>query len=157
MKNIIIYSSSHHENTKKIAQKIAEVIKADICTVSEFKSNSFDEYDMIGFGSGIYYGKFSKDITELINKMTLQNKKIFLFSTSGSGGIKYNNSVQLLLEEKGNSIIGSYTCKGYNTYGPFKLIGGLNKNHPDETDLKDVEDFALHLDINLSKQRHFFL
>ena len=26
--------------------------------------------------------------------------------------------------------------KGYDTFGPFKLVGGIAKNHPDEKDLE---------------------
>ena len=34
--------------------------------------------------------------------------------------------------------VGSFGCKGYDTFGPFKLVGGICKGHPDETDLKNA-------------------
>ena len=34
--------------------------------------------------------------------------------------------------EKQSVILGEYGCKGYNTYGPRKVIGGMNKKHPTE-------------------------
>ena len=38
-------------------------------------------------------------------------------------------------------ILGQYGCKGYNTYGPWKLIGGMNKKHPNKEDLDGAIDF----------------
>ena len=29
-----------------------------------------------------------------------------------------------------------FGCKGYDTFGPFKLFGGIAKGHPDEDDIK---------------------
>lgn len=36
---------------------------------------------------------------------------------------------------------GRFQCKGFDTYGPFKLIGGIQKGHPDESELKAAVDF----------------
>ncbi len=41
------------------------------------------------------------------------------------------------MKEKRASVIGKFGCKGYDTFGPFKLVGGIAKGHPD---IKDVED-----------------
>ena len=38
-------------------------------------------------------------------------------------------------------IIGKFSCKGYDTYGPFKLVGGIAKGHPNEKDLEAAVDF----------------
>jgi hypothetical protein len=40
------------------------------------------------------------------------------------------------------SILRRFSCKGYDTFGPFKLIGGLSKGHPDETDLENAVAFV---------------
>jgi flavodoxin len=37
--------------------------------------------------------------------------------------------------------IGRFFCKGYDTFGPFKLIGGLAKGHPDDKDLENAVAF----------------
>ena len=37
--------------------------------------------------------------------------------------------------------IGKFFCKGYDTYGPFKLVGGIAKGHPDEKDLMAAVEF----------------
>ena len=36
---------------------------------------------------------------------------------------------------------GKFGCKGYDTFGPFRLIGGIAKGHPDDKDIKAVLDF----------------
>ena len=33
---------------------------------------------------------------------------------------------------------GAFHCKGYDTFGPFKIIGGIAKKHPDEKDLANA-------------------
>ena len=32
--------------------------------------------------------------------------------------------------------------KGYDTFGPFKLMGGIAKGHPDEEDIKNTVEFV---------------
>ena len=40
---------------------------------------------------------------------------------------------------------GGYLCCGYDTYGPFKIIGGLKKGHPTEKEIQDAVDFYIGL------------
>ena len=37
--------------------------------------------------------------------------------------------------------VGSFGCKGYDTFGPFKLVGGICKGRPDENDLNSACHF----------------
>lgn len=37
--------------------------------------------------------------------------------------------------------MGEFSCKGYDTFGPFKLIGGISKGHPDKNDLDNAKAF----------------
>ena len=37
--------------------------------------------------------------------------------------------------------IGRFQCKGFDTYGPFKLIGGIAKGHPDQKDIREAVEF----------------
>ena len=47
--------------------------------------------------------------------------------------------------EKGAVVLGEYGCRGYNTYGPWKLIGGMNRDHPSQEELYAAEDFFASL------------
>ena len=37
--------------------------------------------------------------------------------------------------------MGEYGCKGFNTYGPWNLIGGMNKNHPNDKEIIEAVRF----------------
>jgi flavodoxin len=136
----------HHGNTEKIAKAMSEALNAKIVKAKEVNSNMLNNYDLIGFGSGIYYGKMHKNILNLFEKLSgFSNKKAFVFSTSGLGRIKYNNTVKQKLIEKGFDVVGSFICRGFDTFGPFKLIGGIAKGRPNDEDLKKAKDFAYKL------------
>ncbi|WP_077368770.1 flavodoxin family protein [Anaerosalibacter sp. Marseille-P3206] len=143
MKTLIIYASIHHGNTEKIGRAMAETLNADIINVTDVSINELQNYDLIGFGSGIYGGKFHKTMFNLIEKLpSVANKKSFVFSTSSMEKKSYNKSIEEKLKEKGIVVIGSFSCKGYDTFGPFKFIGGIGKGRPNEEDIKKAQDFA---------------
>lgn len=146
MKGLIIYISTEHKNTEKIAFEIGNKLKADIVDVEKVKIEEIDKYDVIGFGSGIFYGKFHKKLLKLIDGLPkLEDKKAFIFSTSGQGKVEYNESLEKKLNEHGFDVIGGFASKGFDTYGPFKLIGGIAKGRPNEEDLKAAGEFAAGL------------
>jgi flavodoxin len=39
-------------------------------------------------------------------------------------------------------VIGSFACKGLDTFGIMKLIGGVAKGRPNEKDLQEARIFA---------------
>lgn len=146
MKVLIIYSSIHHGNTEKVAKVLATSINADIIETKNLKIDILDEYDLIGFGSGIYYGKFHKNILNLIDKLpSLNNKKAFIFSTSGLGKTKYNVQIEKELKKHGFEIVESFACKGYDTFGPWRLFGGIAKGRPNDRDFQNAKKFAERL------------
>ena len=46
------------------------------------------------------------------------------------------------------SYAGKFSSKGYDTIDPFKLIGGVAKDHPDEKDLAAAVEFYQNLITN---------
>lgn len=60
-----------------------------------------------------------------------------------TGGAKGTGAKKLarIAAEKGCSVLGEFGCKGYDTFGPFKLVGGLAKGRPDEGDLDRARGF----------------
>ena len=129
MKALIIYISIHQKNTEKIAKMIASILKAKLLTTNKANINTFTNYDLIGFGSGIYYGKHHKSLLNLIDNLpVMRNKKAFIFSTSGMrNGIlqlpysmDFNKVIKERLTEKGFNIIGEFSCRGFDAYGPLQ-------------------------------------
>ncbi|MCK4255841.1 flavodoxin, partial [candidate division WOR-3 bacterium] len=88
MKTLIIYTSIHHKNTERIAKVMAEVLEAPLAKPREIDINSLAEYDLLGFGSGIYFGKHHKSLLKLVDKLpNLKGRKVFVFSTSGVSNV----------------------------------------------------------------------
>lgn len=57
----------------------------------------------------------------------------------------YTDAIRQIAEAKKAQIVGSYGCLGFDTFGPFKLVGGIAKGHPDDKDISDALDFYLKL------------
>ena len=135
MKTAIVYYSNHHFNTERILEAIAK--KYDVALIDTFDTDTADlsQYDMIGFASGIYYSKFHKSVLEFARKHLPQGKKVFFIYTCGMERKGYTDAVSKIAKEKNSVIVCEYGCLGYNTSGPFKLIGGMAKGHPDAMDI----------------------
>ncbi len=144
MKTLLICVSIHHGNTEKIAKAMAEVLNAKLVKPNKVNINELSEYDLIGFGSGIYDGEHHKTLLNFADKLVqLQNKKAFIFSTKGIGPVRlYHKSLRNKLLERNFDIIGEFSCRGLLTEGPFKIIGGINKGRPNEQDVEKAKKFA---------------
>lgn len=146
MRVAIVCKSIHYGNTKKVADAMARILKAKVI---EPENANLDDYDLVGFGSGIYMWKHHKSLFKLVEGLSpKKGKKAFIFSTSGGGKVLGKGAHWRLrkpLEKKGFEVIGEFNCKGLDTFGPLKLIGGVNKGHPNEEDLKNATEFAKNL------------
>ena len=99
------------------------------------------KYKAVGFASGIYMSKFHKSLKKFLDGSPHLPQKTFIIYTSGSGSEKYADAFIKRLSGLGLEILGIYQCKGYDTYGPFKIIGGIAKGHPDMEDIEKCADF----------------
>lgn len=138
---LIIYYSYHHGNTEKIANSMAEISNAKVCTIDKINTVNLQEYDIIGFGAGIAYSKHYDKLLQAVGRLNLQGKNVFVFSTSGMGNAKYNSFLMELLKNAGATVVGNFACKGFDTYGPIKLIGGIAKGHPNNDDIAAAKQF----------------
>ena len=53
----------------------------------------------------------------------------------------FDSSIKKAISSKNAEVLGNYHCSGYNTFGPFKLVGGTSKGHPDEKDIAGAVEF----------------
>ena len=151
MKALIIYKSVHHGNTEKIAKVMANALEADLLDLKNIRADIIEKYDLIGFGSGIYYNKPHKKLIKFVEELNnIKNKKAFVFSTSGIKKSEFNDLLKNKLSKKGFEVIGEFNCKGFDTVGPLKLIGGINKGRPNEEDFKNANIFAVDLKEKMS-------
>lgn len=134
--------SVHNGNTEKIAKEIANILDAEMLHPDEVNITDIKKYDLIGFGSGIYGGRHHDFLFDFINKLPQTNKKAFVFSTAGFKFKFYNKFLKDALKSKGFDVIDDFICKGLDAFGFLKLIGGVNKKHPNENDLEKARKFA---------------
>jgi flavodoxin len=147
MKALIIYISVHHGNTEKVARVMANILDADLLQVKQVDGSMLEQYDLIGFGSGIYFGKHHKSLLDFVDKLPImRNKKAFIFSTSGLRKIRvihnFDKPLKEKLQPKGFDIIGEFSCRGFDTSRAAMIVGGINKGRPNAKDLEKAEDFA---------------
>lgn len=141
MKTAIIYYSKHHGNTKKLLDAISQKYEVTLIDATQALIPNLNEYDRIGFASGIYYSKFHKSVLKIAKENLPNDKEVFFLYTYGAEKAGYTSAItDAVLPHKAN-ILGEYGCFGFNTFGPFKLIGGIAKGHPDETELQKALKF----------------
>lgn len=137
-KAAIIYASVHHGNTERIVTAMTQDMPITLFKIEQAQNIDFSEYDCIGFASGIYAGRFHKSIYAFLkNHRHELPKHTFAVCTSGMGKGRYAKKFASYLQANGFNVLGQFECKGFDTFGPFKLFGGLGKGHPDSNDLAD--------------------
>ena len=142
MKTLIIYVSTHQNNTQKIAKAMAEALDATLSEPEDVDINTLKDYDLIGFGSGIYWGRFYKRLRKFIKKLpAIQDKKVFLFGTIGHGELP-SKPLEKILQKKGFNLIGKFSCLGYNKFFLSRFMGRINKGKPDAADYQRAREFA---------------
>ncbi|MBP2029251.1 flavodoxin [Methanohalophilus levihalophilus] len=143
MNSLIIVKSIHQGNTLKIAERMAQVLGADLVGPEDVDLQKINDYDLIGFGSGIYSNKHHDSLFDLVDKLpNLNGKKVFVFSTSAMIRKSDHSKLESSLEEKGAVIVDEFFCKGLNKNSFMKYIGGMNKGRPNEDDFKRADEFV---------------
>lgn len=147
MKSLLVLYSYHHNNTEKIAKVIAEVLDAQIQTPQQVSPEKLQDYDLIGFGSGIYGEKHHDNLLNLADRLPrVSGKKAFIFSTSGIAEAAKNHSLlRDKLRSRGYIIVDEFNCRGFNTNSFLELFGGMNKGRPNFEDLEKAMAFASNL------------
>ena len=139
--NAICYYSRHHGNTLAVLDAMTEGCDVDLIDVTVRMAVRLDQYDRIGFASGIYFSKFSPVVVNFARQYLPEGREVFFVYTYGAPKVSLPGNITAAVKEKGCRILGQFGCRGYDTFGPFKLIGGLAKGHPDAQDLKKAKQF----------------
>ena len=83
MKTVIIYASVHHNNTKELVCAIAAENDIDVVDATKITEKDLSGYDLIGFASGIYWGKMHQSVINFAEVNLPENKDVFLMCTYG--------------------------------------------------------------------------
>ena len=145
MKTAIVYYSKHHGNTKKLLDAIAAKHEVTLIDVTAQPSADLAEYDRIGFASGIYYTSFAKQILACAAEHLPEGRDVFYICTHGAPKGDFLKAIREISAKKKCREIGEYHCRGFDTFGPFKWVGGLAKGHPTESEIKAAVEFYRQL------------
>ena len=145
MSTVIVYYSKHHGNTKKLLDAIAAVEEVTLIDVTEQPDADLTSFDRIGFASGIYYSSVAKQILSYADAYLPENKEVFYIYTHGAPVGGFLKGIREIAEKKHCRELGAYHCLGYDTFGPFKLVGGIAKGHPTEEEIAGAVKFYQQL------------
>lgn len=142
MKILLVVESKHQNNTLKVARSMQKAADMEIIDTKQAANIDFHQYDIVGFGSGIYMGKHDKSILRLAKSLDDEKGYSFIVSTSGGKSFSQNNSaLREILFNKNKVVLGEFSCLGLDKFFLLRLTGGVNKGKPDEKDLLDAQNF----------------
>ena len=142
---LMVCVSEHHGNTRQVAEAMAEVLEAEVVEPQDVGVTDLARYDLVGFGSGIYFGAADHRLVELIDRLPPgAGRSVFTFSTSGMVLIPWMgmSNVRDRLRHKGYKVLGDFNCRGFDTVGPLRFFGGVNRGRPNHGDLARAKLFA---------------
>lgn len=143
MTEAIIYDSLSG-NTESLAKEIKSIKKnAYYEKINDKLIEELPEYDIYYIGSPIIKGICTDKIKRLLQK--IENKKIFLFITTGYKGEDYYESLTRRILEiipKSNQILGTFLCQGKMQDAVKERYIKLIQEHPEDKNLKvSIENF----------------
>jgi flavodoxin len=155
MKALIVCVSVSHGNTRRVADALADVLHATVVEPEEVDPDALADYDIVGFGSGIYYSSPHRRLRDLVDRLPDGGgAKAFVFATSGRRELwgRFTRQLEKTLEQRNYDVLGTFICRGWDTWLPLRLIGGVNRGHPDEHDLIEARSFARTMSDSLSRR-----
>ncbi|MFJ8432111.1 flavodoxin family protein [Kitasatospora sp. NPDC094019] len=148
MRTVIVCTSVSHGNTRRVADSIAQVLGAKVVSPGQLDPAELADADLVGFGSGVFCTRLHPRLTECVKALPHGRGRAFVFATSGLPDLRpapFARPLVRLLEGKGYEVSGTFSCRAFDTWAPFKVVGGLNKRRPNEDDLAAARAFAERL------------
>ncbi|MFH9747235.1 flavodoxin family protein [Streptomyces anulatus] len=148
MKVVIVCASVAHGNTRRVADSMAQVLGAKVVSPEQADLAELAAADLVGFGSGVFYQRLHPRLTDFVKALPTGRGRAFVFATSGLPELPlapFTRSVVRLLEGKGFEVDGNFSCRALDTMMPFKLVGGIQKQRPNDRDLAAARAFATRL------------
>lgn len=167
---ILIAYHSQTGNTEKVAKAMQEALSNEEVTLlpaDEVKSETFETYDIVFLGSGVYGSLIGKSLRQLMKRVVHLPEKFILFSTHSSIGhdthIKAFSKIRRSIEDSNCEVVAEYDCLGENkaitperreiflkTLTEEKRKEAENhmeklKGHPNAEDLDDTKKFVIDL------------
>ncbi|MEU8895031.1 flavodoxin family protein [Nocardia sp. NPDC048505] len=149
MKVVIVCTSVSHGNTQRVAEAVGRVLDARVVAPGEIGPAELAAYDLVGFASGIFTMDFHPDLRRFVAALPNgQRGKAFVLCTSGFPEPPFRRYVRTFtrtLERKGFEVTDAFHCRGFDTWLPLRVVGGVSKGHPDPADIAAAVAFAEEL------------
>lgn len=142
-KTLIVCTSVSHGNTRKVANAMAPILGARVVAPEEAAPDGLADYDLVGFGSGIFNRAFHPALRSFVERLPAGrvSGRAFVFVTSGFSKPSFA-PMERLLDQKGYGTVDTFSCRGWDTFLPFQPFGGIRKGRPDANDLDLARAFA---------------
>jgi flavodoxin len=110
----IIYVSVHHGNTRRVAAAMAQPLGATLLSVEEVMTLGGQALDLVGFGSGIYFGRHHASLFDLVRNIKSMPLRCLVFSTAGISSLAglWHRSLVRQIQRRGSDVIGQFCCPG---------------------------------------------
>jgi flavodoxin len=146
IKAMIVCVSASHGNTARVANVIGQVLQAPVVAPDDVEPAELDACELVGFGSGVFNMDLHSRLREFVASLPARDRgRAFVFTTSGLPEPPFRRYLRRFanaLENKGFSVADTFACRGFDTWFPFRIVGGINKSHPDTADLDAARRFA---------------
>lgn len=146
MNATIVCTSVSHGNTMRIAETMGQVLRARVVDPEQIDPADLSGSDLVGFGSGIFNMNFHPRLRDFIESLpTVDGQAAFVFATSGLPEPpfkRYTRDLARVLERKGYDVVDTFICRGYDTWFPFRIVGGVAKGRPTAAELDAARQFA---------------
>lgn len=141
-KTLILYRSPHHGNTKKLLDAIVKAHPDVVLAKAGEDMVDASPYDLIGIASGVYNSKLHRTVRKALEGLNGSGKKAFAIYTCGDKeGHKYGERYMDLLRSRDFAPAGFYWSVAWDSFGPLRLIGGVNKGRPNEDEIQGAVKF----------------
>jgi hypothetical protein len=147
----LIVTPSDRGGAARLASAMAAQLGARVVSPSGVTMDEIERAGLLGLGSGIFDQAHHTALLDLADALTTRpGRKVFIFSTSGvsrefaagHGVDDPHTSLRERLVARGCEIVGEFNCAGYNDNSFLWIMGGLNRGHPNASDIALAEAFA---------------
>ena len=140
LRTVILYRSRHHGNTKKLIDAIVErhpdIDLIDVAQLGKREYPDLSSYHIICLASGIYYNHLDKDLLRVAQECLRDGDNVIALMTYGGENKWYVKEIDGICRVKMATLVTAHGCPGFDTWGPFKLVGGVNKGRPNDEDVE---------------------
>ncbi|MEW6684685.1 MAG: EFR1 family ferrodoxin [Candidatus Edwardsbacteria bacterium] len=147
MRTIVVYFSQTG-NTKKVAEVIASELgritgSTDLALLQDYDPQELGKYHLIGLGTPVFYFREPINVKHFLKEIPQGlHGSFFLFATAGSQPGNIFPNMAKILRKKGIKVLGTFWCKGCDTYQAFEELPPTARGHPDDDELRAAQRFA---------------